>query len=626
MLRLSQKLLLFVLAAAVIPLAFAGFWLLREAERELSVRLEREQRALAAAAAEATGTQLAVSLESLAQSALLIDWPSVTADEANGGLRLLASQSSVVVAGTLVDPTRPQLTPMIEALEGRPSIKLSHDELAKLLPLVTLATFGEPGQMALGSAQDSGGGPWMPAAIQVGPRGAESPMVVLALTLTVLDRWLVEHAPPVTTLEIVDADGRVVASSQWHQKVASLEPERMAAVRAGLELATSSTEQLSLAKVPGKLGLIAVTSIPLEAARQPIRSLRRSVLGGMGATVLLLVIVSLFFTRWLASRLEQLGTLADAFAKGDLSKRAQLTGDDELTALGKTFNAMGAELESSRARLQQWNSELKLKVDEATAELRAAQAHLLEAQKLAAIGQLGAGVAHEINNPLVGILGNAQLMLMDVKDTDDNFSLLKQIEESAQRCREITLQLLRFSQKRGEVSLAPMDLCSLVKKTLSLEKERSPGITLDVALPTGPLMVDGDSEQLEQVLAQLCVNARTAMLLSQTKQLKIEVAATAEGAALSITDTGTGIAPENLTRIFEPFFTTKDVWTNIGLGLAVAYRVVQEHQGRLEVFSEPGKGARFVISLKGVGTTDRHPGAAVVDVGDVGGQGKGITG
>ncbi len=623
MLRLSQKLLLFVLAAAVIPLAFAGFWLLREAERELASRLEREQRALAAAAAEATGTQLAVSLESLAQSALLIDWPNVTADEAAGGLRLLASQASVVVAGTLVDPSRPQLTPMVEGLEGRPSMTLSRDELAKLLPLVTLATFGEPGQMALGPAQDSGGGPWMPAAIQVGPRGADAPMVVLALTLTVLDRWLVEHAPPVTTLEIVDADGRVVASSQWHQKVSSLEPERMAAVRAGLELATSSTEQLSLAKVPGKLGLTAVTSIPLEAARQPITSLRRSVLGGMGGTVLLLVIVSLFFTRWLASRLEQLGTLADAFARGDLSRRAELTGGDELTALGKTFNAMGAELESSRARLQQWNAELELKVDEATAELRAAQAHLLEAQKLAAIGQLGAGVAHEINNPLVGILGNAQLMLMDVKDTDDNFALLKQIEESAQRCREITLQLLRFSQKRGEVALAPMDLCSLVKKTLSLEKERSPGVTLDVALPASPVMIDGDSEQLEQVLAQLCANARTAMIASPTKHLSIEVQGTDEGASLSITDTGKGIAPENLTRIFEPFFTTKDVWTNIGLGLAVAYRVVQEHQGRLEVFSEPGQGARFVISLKGVGTSSRQSSLGAIDVG---GQGKGITG
>ncbi|MDP3155469.1 MAG: ATP-binding protein [Archangium sp.] len=623
MLRLSQKLLLFVLAAAVIPLAFAGFWLLREAERELASRLEREQRALAAAAAEATGTQLAVSLEALAQSALLIDWPNVTADEAAGGLRLLSSQSSVVVAATLVDPARPDFAPLVDELDGRPQIDVTRDELAKLLPLVTLSTFGEPGQMALGSAQDSGGGPWMPAAIQVGPRGATSPMVVLALTLTVLDRWLVEHAPSVTTLEIVDADGRVVASSQWHQKVSTLDPERMAAVRAGLDLATSSTEQLSLARVPGKLGLTAVTSIPLEAARRPIRSLRQSVLGGMGGTVLLLVIVSIFFTRWLASRLEQLGALADAFARGDLSKRAELTGGDELTALGKTFNAMGAELELSRARLQQWNDELKRKVDEATADLRAAQAYLLEAQKLAAIGQLGAGVAHEINNPLVGILGNAQLLLMDTKETDDNFSLLKQIEDSAHRCREITLQLLRFSQKRGEVALAPMDLAAVVKKTMALEKERSPGVTLEVVMPTSPVMIDGDSEQLEQVIAQLCTNARTAMTTTLSKRLTVTVQPTTDGATLIIADTGKGIAPENLTRIFEPFFTTKDVWTNIGLGLAVAYRVVQEHQGRLEVQSEPGRGARFSLFLKAVGSTRKQAGAAVIDVG---GQGKGITG
>ncbi len=623
MLKLSQKLLLFVLAAAVIPLAFAGFWLLREAERELAARLEREQRALAAAAAEATGTQLAVSLESLAQSALLIDWPTVTAEEAAGGLTLLSSQSPVVVAGTLVDPKRPKLVPLIESLEGRPAIKVTREELAKLLPLVTLATFGEPGQMALGSAQDSAAGPWMPAAIQVGPRGAEAPMVVLGLTLTVLDRWLVEHAPPLTTLEIADADGRVVASSQWHQKVASLEAERLAALKSGLELATSSTEQLSLAKVPGKLGLTAVTSIPLDAARGPIVSLRKSVLGGMGIAVLLLVIVSIFFTRWLASRLGHLSSLAEAFAKGDLSKRAVLSGDDELTALGKTFNAMGAELESSRARLEKWNDELKKKVDEAMADLRAAQAHLLEAQKLAAIGQLGAGVAHEINNPLVGILGNAQLMLMDTKESDENFSLLKQIEDSAHRCREITLQLLRFSQKRGEVALAPMDLTTVVKKTMTLEKERSPGVTVDVVLPGAPTMIDGDSEQLEQVLGQLCANARTAMTASATKKLTVQVEKSPEGALLSITDTGKGIPPENLTRIFEPFFTTKDVWTNIGLGLAVAYRVVQEHQGRLEVQSEVGKGATFQMFLKAAGTTTRHAAATGIDVG---GQGKGITG
>ncbi|PZR17590.1 MAG: two-component sensor histidine kinase [Archangium gephyra] len=614
--RLSQKLLLFVLAAAVIPLAFAGFWLLREAERELSARLEREQRALAAASAEAAGTQLAATLDSLAQSASLIDWSKVSAAEAEGGLQLLSSQSPVVVSAALQAPsTRAFVGPR----DDRPQLKVERDELLALLPLATLAAYGDDGQMALGAAQDSPVGPWMPAAIQVGPRGAKTPMVVVALTLSVLDRWLVEHAPQMTTLEIVDADGRVIASSQWHQKVARLDEGRLAAVRAGLPLVNSATEQLATEKVPGKLGLTAVASIPLEVARAPIRSLRRSVLGGMGGTLVLLVIVSLVFARRLSFRLGSLSSVATAYGKGELSHRVHVAGADELTELARTFNAMGSELERSRARLLTWNDELKQRVDEATAELRAAQAQLLEAQKLAAIGQLGAGVAHEINNPLVGILGNAQLLLMDTPETDDNFALLKQIEQSAQRCREITQQLLRFSQKRGQVSLAPMDLNALVTRAMSLEKDRSPGIAVEVLLPREPTRIDGDAEQIEQVIAQLCANARTAMKVSLDKRLIVEVKET----TLTVRDSGKGIAPEHLERIFEPFFTTKDVWTNIGLGLAVAYRVMQEHQGRIEVESAPGQGAKFTLHFKPAGTTQRKTASSPSGIG---GQGKGITG
>ncbi len=623
MMKLSQKLLLFVLAAAVVPLAFAGFWLLREAERELGLRLEREQRALAAASAEAAATQLAASLESLAQSASLIDWSKVSAGEAEGGLQLLASQAPVVISAALHVPSRPELSAFIGPRDDRSQVHVTREALLSLLPLSTLAAYGDVGQMALGSAQDSNAGPWMPAAIQVGPRGADAPMVVLGLTLTVLDRWLVEHAPQLTTLEIADADGRVIASSQWHRQVSALDEGRLAALRSGLPLVNSATEQLAMEKVPGKLGLTSVVSIPLDAARAPIRSLRRSVVGGMGATVLLLVIVSVLFARRLAGRLEELSSAADAFGRGELSRRVDVSGGDELTALGVAFNAMGAELETSRARLLTWNDELKKRVDEATAELRAAQAQLLEAQKLAAIGQLGAGVAHEINNPLVGILGNAQLLLMDTPETNDNFSLLKQIEQSAQRCREITQQLLRFSQKRGEVSLAPMELNALVTRTMALERERSPGVTLDVSLPSAPTRIDGDAEQLEQVLSQLCANARAAMKVSLEKTLLVRVAATGDGATLTVSDTGKGISPENLPRIFEPFFTTKDVWTNIGLGLAVAYRVMQEHEGRIEAHSEVGKGTRFVLTFKAAGATQKKAAQSALNIG---GQGKGITG
>jgi two-component system NtrC family sensor kinase len=606
--RLSQKLVLFVLAAAVIPLAVGGFWVLRRAELELSVRLEREQRALAAASAEAAGTQVSSALDGLAQAAGLIDWRAATADEASGGLRLLAGQSSLLVAAALVDPTRAQPVPMLSSLEGRPSVVTAREQLEAPLPLATLAAYGEKGLVALGPMQDSPGGPWLPAAVQVGPKDPNSPMLALALTLAPLDAWLVEHASPLTTLEIVDGEGRVVASSAWHNKVRQLAPGRSDALRAGQAMSVQGTEQVATAPVPGRLGLSAVVSVPLSEARAPVVALRRTVLGGLGGVAALLVAVALVFVRRLTRRLEAVAAVAEGFGKGELSRRVQVEGADELAELAQTFNAMGAELEVARAKLLRWNDELKQKVEEALADLRAAQAQLLETQKLAAIGQLGAGVAHEINNPLVGILGNAQLLLMDHPEGDADFSLLKQIEDGARRCREITQNLLRFSQTKGEVSLAPIDLVAVVKAALDFEepRHREANVTVVRELPAAAVKVDGDAEQLTQVVSQLCNNARTAMEKSAQKTLTVAVRAVEGGAALEVSDTGKGIQPEHLGRVFEPFFTTKDVWSNIGLGLSVVYRVVEEHQGTITVASTPGQGARFTITLKAAGTATKQ--------------------
>ncbi|MCC6336975.1 MAG: HAMP domain-containing histidine kinase [Myxococcales bacterium] len=602
--RLSQKLVLFVLAAAVIPLAVGGFWVLKQAEVELSARLEREQRALAAASAEAAGTQLSAALDGLAQAASLIDWKGASADEAAGGLRLLAGQSTLVVAVALVDPSRAQPVPLLTNLEGRPAVVQTLEQLSAPLPLATLAAYGEKGLVALGPMQDSSNGPWLPAAIQAGPKDPQTPMLTLALTLAPLDQWLVERTSPLTILEIVDSEGRVVASSAWHQKVKQLVPQRLEVLKAQAPLAVSGSEQVATAPVPGKLGLSAVVSVPLSEARAPVVALRRTVLGGLGIVAVLLVVVAMAFVRRLTRRLEAMAQVAQDFGKGDLSRRVQVGGSDELTELGETFNAMGAELETARARLMRWNDELKQKVEEALADLRAAQAQLLETQKLAAIGQLGAGVAHEINNPLVGILGNAQLLLMDHPEGDADFSLLKQIEDGARRCREITQNLLRFSQTKGEVTLAPLDLVPLVNAALDFEAPRhaEAGVTVVRQLSAEPMRVDGDAEQLKQVVSQLCDNARTAMASSPEKKLTVAVRAVEGGGVLEVTDTGKGIAPEHLARVFEPFFTTKDVWSNIGLGLSVVYRVVEEHQGKIDVASEPGKGARFSLTLRAAGT------------------------
>lgn len=606
--RLSQKLVLFVLAAAVAPLALGGFWVLKNAETELAARLEREQRALAAASAEAAGTQLSFALDGLAQAAVLIDWKAASAEEAYGGLRLLAGQSSLLVAAALVDPSRNAAVPLLAGLEGRPAPVRDLTALTGALPLGTLAAYGEKGLVALGPMQDSAAGPWLPAAIQAGAKDPNAPMLALALSLAPLDDWLVAHASPLTTLEIVDGEGRVVASSAWHQKVKALAPGRLEVLRAAAALAVSNGEQVATAPVPGRLGLSAVVSVPLSEARAPVVTLRRTVLGGLGLVLVLLVVVALVFVRALTRRLEAVAAVASDFGKGELSRRVTVEGADELAELGQTFNAMGTELEAARAKLMRWNDELKQKVEEALADLRSAQAQLLETQKLAAIGQLGAGVAHEINNPLVAILGNAQLLLMDHPEGDADFSLLKQIEDGARRCREITQNLLRFSQTKGEVSLAPIDLRPVVQQALEFEAPRhaEAQVTVATEFPNEPVQVDGDAEQLKQVVSQLCNNARTAMANAAEKTLTVRVRAVDGGATLEVEDTGKGIAPAHLPRVFEPFFTTKDVWSNIGLGLSVVYRVIEEHQGRIDVASTPGQGARFTITLKAAGTAQKR--------------------
>jgi len=313
----------------------------------------------------------------------------------------------------------------------------------------------------------------------------------------------------------------------------------------------------------------------------------------------LLALAGVAFAGRLSRRLAGLTTAAQAFGRGELGFRLPVAGADEVAMLSGAFNAMGEELARARDKLTTWNDELKARVDAATAELRAAQAQLLEAQKLAAIGQLGAGVAHEINNPLTGILGNAQLLMLDHAEGDPDFEVLRSIEESAKRCRDITQNLLRFSQSQGQAQLRPVELNAVVRGALALEGPRcaEAQVTLEAQLAPGPLEVLGDADQLAQVLAQLCTNARTAVAGRPERRITVSTGADAGRVTLTVADTGKGIAPEHLGRIFEPFFTTKDVWSNIGLGLSVAYRVATEHQGRLEVSSELGKGARFTLSL-----------------------------
>ncbi len=279
---------------------------------------------------------------------------------------------------------------------------------------------------------------------------------------------------------------------------------------------------------------------------------------------------------WLVGRivLQPVRTLAAATRKvadGDLSHQVEVGTRDEIGKLGESFNVMMQNLAD-------------------------AQRQLLQANKLASVGRLAAGVAHEINNPLTGVLTYSSFLLKRAEKDSEMREDLEVIVRETKRCREIVKGLLDFSrqsvsEKRPtSVNDIVHDACRIVKNPLSMQKA---AIVLDLGenLP----QVHADPGRMQQVLVNLLVNAGDAMA-DAGGTITVTTDAVSDGVRIRVADTGSGIEPADLDKIFEPFFSTKGTRGN-GLGLAIVWGIVEEHGGRLTVDSEVGKGATFMILL-----------------------------
>ncbi|RKH72431.1 HAMP domain-containing protein [Corallococcus sp. AB049A] len=608
--RLYQQLILFMLAATVLPLAIVGFLLLSRSELALAQRIDEQQRSLATSTAEAVEASLMEVVNGLARSAELLPWERATPEEVRGMLMLLYGQSTTVSAVIQADADGQPLGPAVfrsaEPLEQHPAFDAAG--VAQLAHAVPVGQFrdGGKGQAALGSAYVHAGSGVAAVAVAV-KLGAsmDAPYAIAELVFTQLEALLARRASDGQRLDVVDSQGRVVASSQPARRMAALEPELKTALASAQGVEDGRSFQLkdparrvSVAWV-NTLEMGVVVTEDEALALTPVRELRTTVLASVAGALLVLLALGALFTRRLDRRLAQVVQGAEAYGRGELERRLPVEGQDELSELASTFNRMGEELEASRARLMSWNDDLRVRVEEATADLRAAQLQLVEAQKLAAVGQLGAGVAHEINNPLAGILGNVQLLLLDRGADDVDFETLRKIEQSAKRCKDITQNLLRFSQQRERPDLRPVDLNAVVRDALSLTENQTlgEGIELLTELSTAVPRVKADPGHLSQVVLALLSNARTAMLKTPVKKLTLRTGERDGMCIVEVEDTGKGIAESIRPRIFEPFFTTKDIWSNVGLGLSVAWRIVTEAGGTLEVRSEEGQGARFTVVL-----------------------------
>lgn len=316
---------------------------------------------------------------------------------------------------------------------------------------------------------------------------------------------------------------------------------------------------------------------------------------GTGAVV----IIGFLLAQSIALPILRLRNMAMAVAGGDLEQSSGVQREDEIGDLAESFDIMTERLQQRTREAQRLYEETLERNRELAAmyeRLQAAQQQLIQSEKLAAVGQLAAGIVHDVKNPLGVIKGMAEELMFDAEDDPDTHSGLQIIRDNATRANVIVTDLLKFA-RQSTPTLQQRDLRETVEGSLRLTDYliRKGKVEVLRELPESPVWATYDAQQIEQVIINLIQNAVQAM--PDGGELHVALTESDESVELAVQDSGTGIQPEELSHIFEPFFTTKPEGQGTGMGLAVSYGIVSRHGGQIDVESEPGEGTKFTINL-----------------------------
>jgi two-component system NtrC family sensor kinase len=318
------------------------------------------------------------------------------------------------------------------------------------------------------------------------------------------------------------------------------------------------------------------------------------------ATIGFVVIMAMtyYMVRNITQPLSAMVAATHNITAGRFDQEVHTDSPGEIAALADSFNAMLHSLRNMKRDLEEWGRTLEQKVKLRTNELAAMQARVAQSERLASLGMLAAGVAHEVNNPLGGILALTGLTLEDLAPDDPNRENLEEVIRQTERCRNIVNRLLEFS-RQSKTNAELVDLNDILERTLSLIGKQSMffNITVnkhyDSALPE----VLVDRSQFQQVFMNLLMNAVQAMNERGTLTITTGHDSSPGNVEVMIADTGCGIPQEQINRVFDPFFTTKASGQGTGLGLSIAYGIVTTHHGSIMVQSEPGTGSTFTIRV-----------------------------
>jgi two-component system NtrC family sensor kinase len=350
------------------------------------------------------------------------------------------------------------------------------------------------------------------------------------------------------------------------------------------------------------LGVLDV-GVSLAPADQEMAAFRRV---SLIATAIMALLLGAFF--WYVAQhrvvrpVEALVHATRRVAQDELETEIHVDARGELGLLAASFNEMIRSLRRVEGELRLLTEQLEEKVEERTGELRAAQETLIRTEKLSSLGKLSASIAHEINNPLAGILTFAKLMIRTIEHGPvgeaERRTLVKQlalVQRETERCTAIVRNLLDFARERP-LQLKDVDVNQVVEEVFSLVANQTAILGVQVEKDLAKVkMVEADFGQLRQAFINIVINGMEAM--GKGGHLRVSTRPLPEEDAVGIVfqDDGPGIPPELMQKIFDPFFTTKEKGT--GLGLSVVYGIVERHRGRVSVESEPGKGTRFTIQL-----------------------------
>lgn len=374
------------------------------------------------------------------------------------------------------------------------------------------------------------------------------------------------------------------------------------------ELTCSSSECHAHPADQTVLGVLDIV-YPLDEIDATIRSNSITIITfSLGFVILAAILVSLLVQRVVYRPLNDLKDGASRLAEGDLEQKIPVRSDDELGQLADSFNSMTDALRKSRKELRDWGHTLEQKVEEATRDLELAQAEAARGEKLASVGLLAAGIAHELNNPLTGVLTFSHLVRKQLPDDSPEAEDLDLVIQETKRCATIIRRLLDFArEKTPEKKYA--DINMMIEETTQLISQSAQLSDIDIIMNLDEQLpaVWIDEGLIKQVIMNMLVNAQHAIEDGGTITVRTREVPDFRGGdpdaepvsmvEIVVTDSGCGISEENLQKVFDPFFTTKGVGKGTGLGLSVSHGTIEAHGGQIEVESEEGVGTEFRVYL-----------------------------